>query len=961
MCAGEPVHHCEKESDGTPVTSPRPVSSRRRGARSSRGARWRTLMIARMADPTLTETTLPAAEQRLPPGERVDRYRITGVLGWGGMGMVYAARDDELDRTIALKLVHTGASSSATSAQARVAREARAIAKLSHPNVIAVFDVGVHENDVFLAMELADRGTLRSVLESREHTWREVLDYYLDAGRGLAAAHAVGLVHRDFKPDNALVTRDGRAKVADFGIARALQDRTESTPQESGASIPPVESVADAKTIEVALTQAGAILGTPGYMAPEQMYGERADERADIFSFCVALYEGLYGERPFAGEKLGELRESVDKQRIKGPPPGRRVPEWVRAAVVRGLARKPSERWLTMEELLDALAKDPEKLLRRRRRTAIVTGGFVVAIIATALISTRGARPAVCAGANREMAEVWGPAQARAVSEAFDATGAPFAKEAFAGVSRKFDAYAADWVKMHTDACEATRVRKEQSDELLDLRVQCLRERREELRALADVFGRPDSKVVEQAQSAASGLTPLAQCADGASLRARRRVAVDPRQRAVLDDLSLDVAKANALSRAGKFEAAKRIADDVLNGARKGGDRVLAAEALVTRGAVLLAEGDYAGSERALVAASLDAVAGRDERTEAQAWTTLVRPRAELHHAYAAREAAEHAHACIDRIGDETFLAKLLVSEAMLRGNEGDLDGDLALTEESLKLRERLYGEEAPEVAVADASLAQIFTFMARYAEALPAATRAIALFEHAYGPMHPSVADALGIRSGVLQSLGRDDEALADVERALDIFERAFGKDTPRAAEPQAGIAEVLEDQGDYAGALVHLKARLALTERALGPDDSAVGDALENMVGVLVALGRLDEALTAAQRGLAIHSAMYAEDNELMEWPYAALGHALVARRSFVEAIAPLERALALRRAHPRDRLDTADVELLLGTALHESKRDKARGKSLVETALAAYVAGAPAHRLKRTEAEATLARWR
>ncbi|HEY0097284.1 MAG TPA: serine/threonine-protein kinase, partial [Archangium sp.] len=233
-------------------------------------------------------------------GTPLDRYVVLDPLGEGGMGMVYAAYDSVLDRKVALKLLppgdaDAGPEATSGSGRARLLREAQAMARLSHPNVVAVYDVHQHEAQVFMAMELVDGQTLLQWEREQPRGWRELLTAFLAAGRGLAAAHAAGLVHRDFKPTNVLVGKDGRVRVTDFGLARP-----HNAPAELGADTPAPDTgpVKGHSLLELNLTQRGAVRGTPAYMAPEQFRGATADVRSDQFSFAVSLWEALHGERP---------------------------------------------------------------------------------------------------------------------------------------------------------------------------------------------------------------------------------------------------------------------------------------------------------------------------------------------------------------------------------------------------------------------------------------------------------------------------------------------------------------------------------------------------------------------------------------------------------------------------------------------------------------------------------------
>ncbi len=292
----------------------------------------------------------PAPRPPFAPGELIDDYVVGEVLGEGGMGIVLSARDPDLDRPVAIKVLRRGVVGphELAHARARMLREAQAMARLSHPNVITVYRVGSVGDQLFIAMELVEGGTLRRWLaEPRSHA--EIREAFLAAGRGLAAAHAAGLVHRDFKPDNVLVGRDGRVRVTDFGLAGMVGDR-------AAAPAPAGEEVRASPAAAAPLTHTGAVLGTPIYMAPEQHAGEHVDARADQFAFCVSLYEALYRERPFAGATYQALVESVMAGHVHRPE-GDVVPPRLRALLLRGMAREPARRFASMDELLDELVR----------------------------------------------------------------------------------------------------------------------------------------------------------------------------------------------------------------------------------------------------------------------------------------------------------------------------------------------------------------------------------------------------------------------------------------------------------------------------------------------------------------------------------------------------------------------------------------------------------------------------
>ncbi len=287
-----------------------------------------------------------SAAETLPPAPRLGRYVIVRHLGSGGMGSVYVAYDEELDRRVAIKLLHN--TDDDAHARARMLREAQALARLSHPNVVQIHDIGELGGRIFMAMEFVEGTTLRAWRDEQGPGLDAIREKYLEAGRGLAAAHAAGLAHRDFKADNVVLGEDGRVRVLDFGLARV--DRP-------GSVLPVLEDIPSPAAAE--LTRVGAIVGTPAYMSPEQFRGRTADARSDQFSFCAALFEAFYGVRPFAGDTVEALDHAVSDGTVRPPPPGVEVSPRIHQALLRGLAREPADRWPSLDDLLAVLAVDP--------------------------------------------------------------------------------------------------------------------------------------------------------------------------------------------------------------------------------------------------------------------------------------------------------------------------------------------------------------------------------------------------------------------------------------------------------------------------------------------------------------------------------------------------------------------------------------------------------------------------
>ncbi len=317
----------------------------------------------------------------VPSGTRIGRYVIDRVLGQGGMGAVYLAHDPELDRRVAIKLLHPAMSVSPAN-RARLLREAQAMARVSHPHVVAVHDVVTWQGQLFVAMEYVEGTTLKEWMRTRR-SLRQILEMFRKAGEGLAAAHAAGLIHRDFKPSNVLIGVDGAVQVSDFGLARsadAPQEAEPETPEASGEHPPAL--------LQQELTQTGLVMGTPGYMAPEQMMLKPTDGRCDQFGFCVALYEALYGVRPFKGADANAFVAAIYGRKFQPPRTKMKVPPWVHEAVLRGLSPKPEDRFPSMEALLTVLSRDPEAeesskaRFRQRVRRGVLMGALATALVA---------------------------------------------------------------------------------------------------------------------------------------------------------------------------------------------------------------------------------------------------------------------------------------------------------------------------------------------------------------------------------------------------------------------------------------------------------------------------------------------------------------------------------------------------------------------------------------------------
>jgi eukaryotic-like serine/threonine-protein kinase len=389
----------------------------------------------------------------------VGRYELERQLGAGGGGIVFAATDPELSRRVALKLL------AARGRRDQMLAEAHALARLAHPNVVPIFDVGTHEDQIFLVMELVEGGTLRTWLEAAPRSIHDILRAYRDAGAGLAAAHRAGFIHRDFKPDNALVGTgdDHRVRVVDFGLVHEGDG------------------------------EARAGLGTPRYMPPEQAAGGVVTPAADQYSFCAALREAI------RARKLDAEGTRADA-----------IPRWLDDILARGLARDPAARWPSMDPLLDALALDPAARWRRR---GVFAG--VVALGAAAFIIGRAQSDSLpdCDGGKSELAKVWSPSVRDAIAAKLDALNTPYAREVKPQLAATLDGYAKSWSAGHLDACRVHRGGA-QSDALFDRRMRCLDTAHAALGAGVRVLRETTAEGLAQAVVATTELPALPRCAD---------------------------------------------------------------------------------------------------------------------------------------------------------------------------------------------------------------------------------------------------------------------------------------------------------------------------------------------------------------------------------------------------------------------------------------------------------------
>lgn len=918
-------------------------------------------MTATLEDPSIR------GQPRVAAGTAVGRYLILSELGRGGMGVVYAAYDPELDRRIALKLVREASDSASGEGSRRLLREAQAMARLSHPNVIVVHDVGVYEGKVFLAMEFIDGGTLGAHLRTHPRPWREVLDDFCRAGEGLLAAHEAGLVHRDFKPDNVLVGRNGRVCVTDFGIAQA---RTEATPVPGDT---PRQSPAGSA---VDLTRPGAFAGTPAFMAPEQFSRLPIDARTDQFAFCVATWTALFGTRPFQGDNVTEIAMAVTAGEMREPPPSD-VPQRVRRALERGLQVSPDDRWPSMRLLLDELARDT----RRARGRVFVAGGVVVALAAGTWTLT--AREPKCVRGAARMAEVWDDTTRDAVGAALVSGSAVLGEDARRGVEARLDTYSADWVTMHDDACAATHIEGVQSEPLLDMRMACLDRALAETAAVIDVLATADAAVTERAVRAVGELPALSRCADVEALRRGIAAPTDPYTASEVARVRSDLVEMLALERTGRYAAAREAIDPLLTRARALDYPPLVAEVQLRAAMLDELAGDFAASETRAREAYFAALRHRHDEVAAAASTLLVfvvgyrlaRPEA-------GNDWAEHAEAAVARWapgGREEARLRKNVGNALHRQRR--LDDAALACQQAHDLLVGAFGPDDDELPTIHACLGAVSLDQARFVESREHFTQGMSLLARQLGPAHPSIAqmqNGLGnvaytegdlVSSAahynaalstwervhgehpamtlVLNNLGNvaddsGDVALAQRQyaRAVEVGLRTLGGDHPDVATPLVNLALLLERQGDDRGARDRYQQALAIREKRFGVGHASTHRILAGLVRCELRLGLLVDA-TARVAGLT--AAAEATDAQGKKRDAGELlAHAGLVRLLAGEtdaALAMLERAWAM--VGPAD-TSSAAARIAFALARGLAGRDPTRAAELRALARERFVAG-------------------
>ncbi len=905
----------------------------------------------------------------LAPATKVSRYVVLYEVGAGGMGVVYAAFDPELNRKIALKILTPKPSGStrdkpgrskrersAGQAAARLMREAQAIARLSHPNVVTVYDVGRHGDAVFVAMEFIEGLTLTKWLEQEERSLDEIRQVFAMAGRGLSAAHAAGLVHRDFKPDNVLVSPEGRVRVLDFGLARADPTHASQLSQVShavraslashdsdddddvpGDGVPQMRDFGDSDVLSAPLTLDDAVVGTPRYMAPEQHAGVGVDARSDQFSFCVALYQALYRQEPFSANRLHELVRLKQQGRITPIPSDARVPPWLEELVMRGLSPRPAMRWASMDAVVDALEQDREG--KRRRWLGFGGAAALVAVVVAVTSQRLASVEKPCQDGASHFEGLWDEPRRELLERAVLGTGLPYAGHTWAEVERRVQADLDGWVETYRDTCEATRVRGEQSDELLDLRMSCLQDHLSETRAVLDVLAEPDPAVVQRAVAMVSGLPGLEGCANAEQLRARLPPPQDESTRTRVDQLRQALRQAGVRKAVRRVDEARTQVQEVLAEAETLGYEPLRVETLVALGTVLEQAGDFLQAEARLREGLWAALRVGHDAIAARAAIQLVSVVGDRLARYdEGLMWAEQAEALLDRV-DEQGLPRgsLFNNVGNVWHRKGDKQQALSYYQRAIALRAELEGVDGPNLAIERVNLGNAQLALGQYDAALASYRESEAALRLALGDGHPQIAMAVASIGLVYASTGRPADALAQQLRALPDFEAWLGPDHIFVATTVSNIGIALRELGRLDEAEARLRQAQQLFEKSLGPEHPQVAACLYNLGRVRADEGRYDEALRLHERALDLRAKRFDEDNDELVESRLAIAELQRLRGEPATAIAAIE---ALASVGERSGLDPSlrgTIHLELARARWDAGQEVTRVRADLERARA------------------------
>ncbi|MGE0547684.1 MAG: protein kinase [Kofleriaceae bacterium] len=859
--------------------------------------------------------------------QHIARFEVLEVLGQGAMGIVYRARDPALDRQVAIKIRRDRAKLSADGDD-RLRREAQALARLAHPNVVSVFETGLHDGMPYVVMEYIDGVTL-DVWSRTPRAPQAVLAMMFEAGRGLAAAHTVGVIHRDFKPRNVFVSASAMAKVGDFGLAR-LDSR-----------LVPDRSVDDTE-LALTLSAAGAVIGTPAYMAPEQLHGDPATEASDQFSFCVTLFEVMFGQRPFVGSTVTELMAAMRSPlRLPATP---RIPLRVRRVLERGLSVDPARRFRSMTALLDAMTP-PSTVVRW------IAGGAAVGAIGAVLIAGRiASSPAAdrCGEPPPQAELVFGSQRQREIERAFLETKSVSAAVAAVAVGRSVASYGERWRIANTAVCRAA-VEQRVSPQLADRQRACLDRRLQEIAALTAVLSTTKlPTVVTHAVSALENLPDIETCTHIDSVLDD----ADPPptdKLATVHALEAQVDRVFSLREVGLWNQANAEIDQLVRDVRAVGYAPLTARVLLLQADVLESNDNYQPLDAILEEAVREAAKARHNRLEAAAWTKRVYA-VGIHFARYddAHKWASAADAAVLRSGNPPGQRAVL---ELYRGSLWLEQGELAKAHEAiaagLALREEFFAGYPLVIADARNMLAMVLQREGKLGDAAAQLAQALALYRGVYGDDHPRVADFESNLGFLLAEAGKPREAMVELEKAVAIGERLLGPEHFVVGHALSTMGSVELTLGNYQRAMELHRRSYDIMRAKFTDHHPRVGYVLGNIAMVAQRMGDYPAALKAFEQAAAIFTATWSPHHDMVARVHSGIAATLAASGNYPGALRELASASAIFEGnHGNASVELNEVRLQRGE-LHALRGELTNARTAFHQVLTA-LAEAPANNM-------------
>jgi tetratricopeptide (TPR) repeat protein len=919
---------------GSVASRPTERKLRRRKFAHSRGRSGRARMTDPLAD---TEAPLGHSAPTLPSGGAVrakgalmqrlfgddaasitlGRYELRRRLGAGGMGVVHAAWDPQLGREVALKVMTSRVRNEAekNTLLARLVREAKAMARISHPEVVEVYDVGRQGDQVYFTMELVEGTTLDRWLTLAPRTTDEILEVFDRIAAGLAAAHRAGLLHRDLKPQNVLIGNDGRVRVADFGLARAIESGEATPSNDELSSSAEVETVEGNDTHRGDSTEAGLVVGTPAFMSPEQHTGADVDVRSDVYAWCVVLFTALFGALPFTASSIHGLFSQKMTGAVRWPPRRRHVAPWLVQLITRGLQPDPRARFADMDQLRAALAQGRGR--RPARRWAVAALG--AATVATLLVVAQTDDARRCAEVDSPLAARWNPARAEDLAMSF-ARASPIGAEQWSAVVGHLDAWSTAWTDARIEVCEAAA--RSEADASIDRRIACLDRSLARFVTTLDAFERADAALVEHAREVVAKLAAPDDClGEDGTLATDEDDELAAALIRRMDQIDVDRGAGRIGRHTDELRQMATLADATGSPLVRARARLLYAHALRGSGAVddaigglesahAIAHEHGLGSLEQEAAHTLAIVLGKHLRRTAEGlrWVDI-------------------ANAAIDRYGLPDEQRSLLASDTGgIHLVADDVETAIEHHLRAVAIARSLPPGRALAIALAELALAQ--SRQGDFDAALATREQAVVAFEDALGPEHPLTATSRVNLASSLREVGRPEEAEQVFLRALDELERVYGN-AHRSSVIAANELGALRDEvlGDTEGALQAYARALAGAEQLGGSANVLLlAGVRQNYADVAWSLGRYADALPLHRKALAALEDVHGPEHAEVASGLLRVGHDALALGLDDEARSALQRALAIGE-RTADGGVVAHAEFALAVLVHGSDRPRAR----------------------------------